>query len=358
MIDVTKYVQIARKQTEAAADKLLKAYLEELATAGKATLDEVKKAYGEYLSSVEPSEYLGTMNKNDRLYNLIHDVQEHLDQVDSKKIQNQSKIGTNQYYWMVALAAAFGVELDDIDDAIYYTITARTLDGKVVTVDAGTETLSDYLKRVVKDKATRDDIINKYVAKGGSSTIELIKGLDGDMYDRISKTIKDAISRGASYKELAKELEKQFGYVKYRAELIARTELGRAMAASEYSAWQEMKAQGLEGQRYLIATLDDRTRNQSASMDGKPENAEGLFEYPNGATAAYPRNTGYPQYDINDREAVGFRLPEDTEGDTRAQRDLGQPKSTSQATRSFQQWATDNGLKKNRYGEYYWFAEK
>ena len=50
-----------------------------------------------------------------------------------------------------------------------------------------------------------------------------------------------------------------------------------------------------------VAILDTRTRQQSYEMDGQLVPLDGYFVYPNGATSQYPGQSGYPQYDINDR---------------------------------------------------------
>lgn len=343
---------MARSETEATANAQLEAYLMDLVRAREATLDEVKKFYGEYLAGVSKDQYLTEATKRDRLDKLLSNCDSIIMGVDSNRVKQQSAIGTNMFYYVAAAVSFLGYELGDMPDAAYYIITGRTLDGKV-TIDGKTMTVKQYAKQYVKNPALRAQLLETYLAKGGASTIDLIKGLDNDIRLAVNKTIIDAIRRGDDFAVLKKALRKQFAMGAGRAERIARTEIGRGMNSAEYEAWREAKAGGLDAYRVLVSAKDDRTRAQSASMDGQREGKDGKFVYPDGRRAAYPGNSGNPAYDINDREVVRVVIAEDEEGTTNAQRFVGERRSTSQIKRTFEEWRKANGITKNRYGEYY-----
>ena len=85
---------------------------------------------------------------------------------------------------------------------------------------------------------------------------------------------------------------------------IIRTESHRTMSSGHYAASKYLDSVGLDVKRKMLAVLDNRTRSQSATMDGQTVGIDEPFIYPNGSTSFYPGNSGTAKYDINDRERV------------------------------------------------------
>lgn len=365
-IDISKYIEAAKTRTEKDADILLRAYLEDLITTREATIDEVAKAYGKYLDGVDSANYVIEMNKAgrmDKLIDRVMEIQAEGERRRDKYLENQARVGTNQYYYMMFIYAAFGVMFEDMDDATYYAIIGRDPSAKI-KIDGKTWTVGDYIKETVKDKAKRDEIYRDFFASTGGSTIDKIVTINARHRDAIESIIRNGIMSGKSMKEIGTLLKKQFDTTKYIGDRIAKTESKRAYEASQWDAHNEAKAQGIETVRIWHATRDGNTRDQSASMDGQEQDADGLFHYPNGAVGRYPGDSGVAKYDIHERCWVGEYVEGDTISDTMASRDVTAVSASGQALKSanlstakgfqtFDEWRKDQGITRNRYGELY-----
>jgi hypothetical protein len=124
------------------------------------------------------------------------------------------------------------------------------------------------------------------------------------------------------------------------------------MEAGNYLNSRAMIDQGFDIVRVWDAVLDNRTRSQSAGMDGQRENESGEFVYPDGRTAAYPGTSGNPAYDINERCAAND-LIDGENPDKRRVRNPETGESEVITYKKFPQWAEENGLTRNKYGEPY-----
>ncbi len=125
---------------------------------------------------------------------------------------------------------------------------------------------------------------------------------------------------------------------------IIRTELGRSYADAQQQIFEEAKDQGLNIRYMYVATMDNRTRRQSAKMDGQISDEQGRFQYPDG-NWYYIHNTGHPEWDINDR-CDTVPILDDGVG-VRKQGAGVVPYQT------FEEWAMSSGLDKSKYGELY-----
>jgi hypothetical protein len=158
--------------------------------------------------------------------------------------------------------------------------------------------------------------------------------------------------QGRSYIDMARGMNNALGLTVRRWQRIFRTEGHRAQAESTVQGLDDAEEQGLEVRRRLQPVLDDRTRPQSAQMDGQIADAEGYFHYPPTAEdgdpkSRYPGNTGVAAYDVNDREVVVVDIPGVTDVFRRIRGEGVQPYQT------FRTWATDRGLTENIYGQEY-----
>lgn len=190
------------------------------------------------------------------------------------------------------------------------------------------------------------------------------------LINKMNQVIRTGIARGDSIEQMARELDIFLGFrdkktgrllvgkigkkgATYDALRIARTELTRMYELGRnqefLTAVDQFKEQtGGKLRMQLSATLDDRTRPQSASMDGAISNEKGQFQYPDG-NYYIPHNTGHPQWDINDRE-VSIQIFENFTPKIRRTKEDGIiPNMT------FKEWAEKKGLKKNKYGQKYVF---
>ena len=131
--------------------------------------------------------------------------------------------------------------------------------------------------------------------------------------------------------------------------------------AGQYATMKALQSEGVEARRMIVSVLDTRTRPQSGYVDGKFEDADGYFHYPGDVLVSIPGNSGRPEWDINDREAVVMSIegtpPEIRRGrnpvfteDGKAISKTEKGKSDIIAWTSFDDWMKTNGLKYNKNG--------
>lgn len=180
-------------------------------------------------------------------------------------------------------------------------------------------------------------------------------------------TIISGVEQGKSLPNINRDLDINLGYrdpsgkwiankelrkgQQYKTRRILRTEIGRIRSNAQTDQW--IQQQDLVPSKLIwVATLDSRTRSQSASMDGQAANNQGEFRYPNG-TVARQRQSGNPAYDVNDRCTTVTEDPE-YPPETRIARDPKTGKSKIVPYQNFETWAKDQKppLRRNKYGEW------
>ncbi len=143
--------------------------------------------------------------------------------------------------------------------------------------------------------------------------------------DAITKIIADGRNDGLAIKDIQKKVDIVMGFRDAQGRLtdkskkliesgkfahrngsiyetyrIARTEVMRMNAFAKYDQFDELKQRYPNARLKLLATLDDRTREQSREMNGQISNAKGEFLYPD--SKYYRLGTAPAQWCINDRE--------------------------------------------------------
>jgi hypothetical protein len=177
----------------------------------------------------------------------------------------------------------------------------------------------------------------------------IVSGVEqGLSLPNINKNIDIALGYRDSAGKWIGKLEDRKGQT-YRTMRILRTEVGRMRSSAETDQWINQQAM-VESDLVWIATLDDRTRSQSANMDGQRANAKGEFRYPGNTGWHKQRQSGVAKYDINDRCTTINRDPE-YPPESRIVRDPKTGKNTVEPYQDFKQYADKKGLKVNRYGE-------
>lgn len=122
--------------------------------------------------------------------------------------------------------------------------------------------------------------------------------------------LRSALDAGSSIQEIKKEVQRIFGYAEgFRNERIARTE---TISATNYGALEAIKQSGIVGvKKEWIATLDERTRDTHAAMDGE---AVGLDEeFSNGLQFPGDPNTDDLAEIINCRCTIAHIFPDEVE---------------------------------------------
>ena len=132
---------------------------------------------------------------------------------------------------------------------------------------------------------------------------------------------------------------------------ISMTEGTRAMNAASFAASTYLDELGVDIKKRWVATLDSRTRSSHARLDGKTIPVDEYFTlgsdralYPGGFSQA--KNVARCRcttIDIIDGEGPELRTGRNpTTGE-----------SGVMGWKEFDQWAKDNGLTRNKYGELY-----
>lgn len=162
---------------------------------------------------------------------------------------------------------------------------------------------------------------------------------------RVKEVINQGIIKGEGIKEISKVLKEALGAGYNSAMKIARTEIHRIMEQAEQDQFEYARNElKMDLRKMLVETLDNRTRPQSAQMDGQISNEQGEFLFPDGRWYILG-NSGNPKWDINDR-GRSVELVEDYGPIVRRTREDGVIPYTN-----YEDWAKDKGITHNIYGE-------
>lgn len=137
---------------------------------------------------------------------------------------------------------------------------------------------------------------------------ERIKRMVNDTtQEALRGTLAEAVANGESTGDIVNRIKDVFDEASTsRAELISRTELGRA---SNFSALEGMEQVGIEEKEWL-ATQDGETRDTHADLDGTRVGIHDNFVSASGAQAQHPGDFGDAAEDCNCRCGVLSVIPE------------------------------------------------
>jgi hypothetical protein len=93
---------------------------------------------------------------------------------------------------------------------------------------------------------------------------------------------------GKSYADMARDIKEHFTRYYYEALRIIRTEGQYAMNAGADATYARAEEEGIGGAYVWSATLDGKTRDTHATMDGRERDKDGYYTLPNGEQARYP----------------------------------------------------------------------
>ena len=310
---------------------------------------ELQKVYAKYLSSADPADYYNIMIQYDRLTKLQKAVGAEY-QAAAIKAGKETAVSsqlamTNTFYrnqynitWVQPEAMAF-VFIDP--DFVSAAVT-------------GTEASW----RAIKDKDTYGNP-QQYLRPSGTLSEMLRKNRDTDLR-RLNETIVAGLRQGKSYsamvsdvrdiigRERVKDGVRQLTGSKYNAMRILRTEGTRTLNDGFLAALNDAQNQGVDVQKVWDATLDMKTRSSHGSADGQVADLDGLFNV-NGATGTGPGNLSRAGENINCRCSIGTKIPGIDDGlRVGINPATGEREVINYTT--FDTWAADNGLRRNRAG--------
>lgn len=350
------------KLTEREINRLEIQILKQYDLAYNAISEELQKQYAKLLSGVPPEDYYNEMMKFNRLAKLQEEVKKLYTEYSKQAgriTENISFVGfSNNYYryeYMASWMGSFDVGI------LPYKLAEYAVYG-----------MADSWKAISKKTEKIYGKAENYKAQSGTITEFLISNRKKELQS-IQNGITQGLLQGKSYPKMVDDIKNIIGKqmlkdgaltatgAKASAMRIIRTESHRTMAAGHYAATKYLDSEGVDVKRKLIAVLDNRTRSQSASMDGQTVGVDEPFKYPNDSKSMYPGNSGTAKYDINDRERV-IDIINNEDPNIRVGRnpiqylpngeknpDYG--KNETFSFKGFDQWAKEHGLIRNKYGE-------
>jgi hypothetical protein len=311
----------------------------------------LKDNYAKYLTGISPDNYYNEMIKRDRLQNLLKQVRAEYVKYSSStafEITNALKIAFSNTYYRKYFAANWVA-----GKSVFGLLPKQLVELTVLGTDQAWKNITAGIIKRFGDKSlymprsgTLVNLLKNDSIKEINQIQEIItqRFLGGTSYTQTVNSIRDAIGR-----EFTDGKVKRYTGAKSNALRIIRTETNRVSNLGSYAVSKDLDNQGIKIKRKLISTLDNRTRAQSASMDGQTVSVDKPFVYPNGAKAMTPGTSGVAKYDINDRETV-INIVNDVEPVVRIGRDPVTGQNEYFSYNNFDVWASKKGLKKNKYG--------
>lgn len=258
---------------------------------------DLRKFNTKYLSGVKQTEYY-TKVSGERLEQLIMQAQRQyniaLNKVKRLQYSASELSISNVYYRQLYI-------MNWTEGKIFSILPPEYIEATVYgTMSKWKELASSYKKRYTD----RFGDIARYPVKSGTLLSAVLnKNKVKDLNDLESLLTRSMI-QGDSYTKQAKGIQGLLDSSYKHSLSIARTEGHRAMMSGNMAMTNFARSKGVDVRRKIVATLDNKTREQSGNVDSKIENKDGFFVYPGGVLVAIPGNSGVAAWDINDREAV------------------------------------------------------
>ncbi len=318
----------------------------------KAINADLKEVYATILSDISPEDYYNTMLKYDRLTKLLDSVTKQYSSYSRKVGKFVGQAGaismSNNFYrlqythkWLVPGIDFALLPNELLEMSVYgsteawkkYRVAAKKIygNGQLYMPQAGT--LSELLnKNRVKELSSIQQAITQGLLRGQG-------------YNKTAQNIKDIIGQF-----MKKDGQVHTTGAMANAQRIIRTESTRIMNQASIANTEYARSEGVDIERFWNATLDNRTRPVHGALDNKSENKQGYFESSAGNVRAPGQFSSVGQ-NVNCRcttaESVNGSRPTLRRG---RNPETGENEVFSYT--DFNSWARDNGLKKNKFGQY------
>lgn len=325
--------KLTRKERAAVTRQMVVEYKEAIKKIDK----QLKAAYLK-LSDIPKEEYYNYMSRFNRLRRLLISTVEEYKTLVKKSgllLKQSSELAFNNQFYRAMFQYSWAEDVSQV----FAFVDDRLLE----TVVYGNPKAWSKLQKIYGDR-------KDYLPQAGTLLDTLIAKRAPETIERLQRAIRQSLIAGEGYQKTARTLRDIMTTDLNKALRIARSEGHRNMCIAHLAASEDAKAQGLNIRRKIIATLDDRTRPQSAQVDGLLENKDGYFVYPGGRLVRTPGNSGVPGWDINDRE-IPVSVVDGLPPTVRRARNPVTGETDIISYKDFPEWAKENGLKKNRYGQ-------
>jgi len=337
-------------------DKLNKEIISAYEMAYKQIDVELAKTYATVLMGIPPDDYYNEMLKYKRLQNLqngIADIMHDTFKLSDRTTIDASELAMSNSYYREIYQSQWFSGLDFVylnKDLLDYAVTGNLSTWKDIK-DTAIAKISDPLKN--------------YSPKTGTLT-ELLADNNEAALAKIRKAVNSNLIQEKSYKVASKDIAEIIGQASfengvekvdglmYKALRISRTEGGRTLSLGQLQSGQQAEAQGVKMQKQWNATLDMRTRQKHASIDGQRVDFDKSFDV-SGDMMPMPRISGSASNVINCR-CSSINIIDGIEPSLRRGRNpVKNPETGKYETevftfRSFDTWAKEKGLKYNKSG--------
>ncbi len=179
------------------------------------------------------------------------------------------------------------------------------------------------------------------VVEGPHKWTQLAKGHTKLTGAKIRDAVMQGVVQGKDVTQVTKQITNEMNIAASKAVRIARTETHRAQIQGSIDSYKKGAELGVEFQKVWVATLDDRTRETHAVMDGQKVDKDEKFVLPSGGTTEGPGLSGIGAEDINCRCAIRAEVKGFEPTERRSKEDGIIKQQT------FQEWAKDKGIKFN-----------
>ncbi|MGD8305160.1 MAG: phage minor head protein [Ignavibacteria bacterium] len=348
-----KFQEDAFNLTKKEANKLRNIVLSNYRQAIKTIDFNLKNQYAKILTGINPKNYYNEMIKHNRLDNLLKQVKYDYTLYSKKNetiIQKLLRLFFSNTFYRKYYAANWLSK-----KPVFAILPEKLIELTVYGTNEAWKNISKSMVNRFGDKTLylpRSGTLKNLLAYNRAKELRSIQNaitqnlIQGKSYTQSVSSIRDLIGREYKQGKIIK-----YTGSKANALRIIRTESNRIMNSASFAASQSLETDGVDVKRQLQAVLDNRTRGQSARMDGQRVGVNEPFKYPGGVRAMTPGTTGVAKYDINDRETVIDII----NGESPSIRRGRNPKTGKNEVfeyKGFDTWAKENGLTKNVYGEY------
>lgn len=138
-----------------------------------------------------------------------------------------------------------------------------------------------------------------------------LAGVGTDIWLKVNSQVVEAIRKGTGTEALKNEIEKLTSFSEFRADTIARTEIGSAFVNGNYEAQVALGEYGAVYKEWL-AVLDNRTRDEHRDLDGVVIPFDEFFDAGGESMRAPHDETASPGNVVNCRCDVLWYYPGDT----------------------------------------------
>lgn len=332
--------------TRSEASRLVTKMLGQYTKALEVITQLVAREYNRFLKGVDPKDYHNTLAGLGRLEELqrrtrkaynFYAQKAGIDLIESSRLSFTNNYYRQQYSkaWFSPLSKS-NIILDfTLVDPIAVELSVSS---RIGIFDA------------IENQQRKEDLKGFAPPESRKSTKQLLKTNAILGANKIGDAITQGIIMGSSLTDISRSISSSMSWSRNRAKRFARTEVHKNLNGGQYASYLDAKEQGLSDKRKIISVLDIRTRRQSAIVDERVDDKNNLFTYPRGLKVAYPGNSGVKEWDINDRETT-IEIIAGIEPQLRRARNPVTGENEIVSFRSFNSWAKENNLKRDKSGK-------